>query len=128
MTRPLMRQGIAQLEALYSASATDLKSLKQLQHELKFRQVPRAVSLLEKVEKAFAGSSFALAATPVSVLSATPAAAQAAGPAASFEQPDLWGSAPADRVIAVPRLVTPPSLAVRSVPAAAVTPPLKKQN
>lgn len=62
MIRPLMRQNIGELEALFEASTNDAKALKQLEQELKFRQVPRAVLLLEKVQKA--ASNLALAAIP----------------------------------------------------------------
>ena len=123
MTRPLMQQGIAQLEALYSTAATDVKSLKQLQHELQFRQVPRAVVLLEKVEKALAGSRVAPTAPPqFSGSNAAPATVPLAGLVASVEQADLWGTASADRAIVAPRVVTPPP-AVRPAPAATAMPP-----
>jgi hypothetical protein len=52
MARPLMQNGIAQLEVLFAASTTDVKALKQLEGELKHRQVPRAVNLLAEVQAA----------------------------------------------------------------------------
>ncbi len=52
MTRPLARHGIAQLEELFAASWADDKTLKNLEAELRYRQVPRAVSLLAQVQGA----------------------------------------------------------------------------
>ena len=56
MQRPLMQQGVAQLEALFAASRGDLRVLKQLEDELTHRQVPRAVALLAEVQKAIRGA------------------------------------------------------------------------
>ena len=52
MARPLMQHGIAQLETMFASSGTDPKVLKQLEGELKHRQVPRAVNLLSEVQAA----------------------------------------------------------------------------
>lgn len=52
MSRPLMQLGVGELEALFAKSKTDIKALKQLEHELLFRQVPRAVALLAEVRTA----------------------------------------------------------------------------
>lgn len=52
MNRPLMQHGVGQLEQLFASSKTDQKVLKQLESELRFRQVPRAVSLLAEVQAA----------------------------------------------------------------------------
>lgn len=51
-TRPLMQNGIGALEAMFAESPTDAKVLRSLQDELKHRQVPRAIALFQKVEKA----------------------------------------------------------------------------
>jgi len=51
-TRPLMQNGIGALEAMFGESPMDAKVLRSLQDELKHRQVPRAIALLQKVEKA----------------------------------------------------------------------------
>lgn len=51
-----MQRGIAQLEELFSTGRSDPKILGQLEHELRHRQVPRAVSLLVKVRAAMRGS------------------------------------------------------------------------
>jgi hypothetical protein len=50
MARPLMQHGVAQLEQLFAKSKADQKVLKQLEHELQYRQVPRAVALLAEVQ------------------------------------------------------------------------------
>ncbi len=52
MSRPLMKHGVGQLEALFENSKADQKALKQLEDELKYRQVPRAVALLGEVQAA----------------------------------------------------------------------------
>ena len=52
MTRPLMQQKIGQLEALFARSKSDVKVLKQLEHELQYRQVPKAIALLGEVHAA----------------------------------------------------------------------------
>lgn len=49
MKRPLMRQNIAQLEALFETLRGDPGTLRQLEHELQNRHVPRAVTLLAEV-------------------------------------------------------------------------------
>ena len=50
MSRPLMQYGVGQLEEMFAKSKSDLKVLKQLESELQFRQVPRAVALLTEVQ------------------------------------------------------------------------------
>lgn len=52
MVRPLMQRGIGELEALFAGSKADRTVLKQLEHELQYRQVPRAVALLAEVQAA----------------------------------------------------------------------------
>jgi hypothetical protein len=52
MTRPYMQWGVGQLEALFEKAAGDDKVLRQLAHELQFRQVPRAIALLDRVAAA----------------------------------------------------------------------------
>jgi hypothetical protein len=47
--RPLIQRRVDELETLFAASVADLVALKELEFELTFRQVPRAVSLLMKV-------------------------------------------------------------------------------
>lgn len=50
VSRFLMRHKIEELEQLFAASKTDTKTLKALEEELRHRQVPRAVALLDKVQ------------------------------------------------------------------------------
>ncbi len=52
MSRPLMQYGVGQLLEIFAKSKTDQKLLKQLEDELKYRQVPRAVALLTEVQAA----------------------------------------------------------------------------
>jgi hypothetical protein len=56
-TRPLMQNGIGALEAMFAESPADAKVLRSLQDELKHRQVPRAIALLQKVAKALKSGS-----------------------------------------------------------------------
>lgn len=50
MPRPLMQLGVGDLEALFASSKVDVKVLKQLEYELQYRQVPRAVALFAEVQ------------------------------------------------------------------------------
>lgn len=82
MSRPLMQQGIGQLEMLFTSSKTDVQVLKQLEHELQNRKVPRAVALLAEVQAAMYGATSAMSRTSTS--QATPVR-----PLAS-QQPPHW--------------------------------------
>lgn len=106
MPRPLMQLGVGDLEAIFGKSKTDVKVLKQLEHELQYRQVPRAVALLVEVQAAMYG------ATP-----ATPAGAPAS-PAP--QQPGLWERPPAPAPTPV---ATPVATPRPPVPAKASEPP-----
>lgn len=65
MPRPLIQLGVGNLEALFAKSRADMKVLKQLEHELQHRQVPRAVALLAEVQDAMSRvQSVSPAATP----------------------------------------------------------------
>lgn len=55
MPRPLIQHGVAQLEEMFANGKADAKLLKQLEHELQYRQAPRAVTLLTKVQTAMCG-------------------------------------------------------------------------
>jgi hypothetical protein len=57
MPRPLMQHGIGQLEELFARGKADPSVLKQLESELRYRQVPRAVTLLSQVQGAMYGSN-----------------------------------------------------------------------
>ncbi len=50
--RPFARLGIADLEEIFNEQCGDLTSLSNLNHELSFRQVPRALALQERIRKA----------------------------------------------------------------------------
>jgi hypothetical protein len=52
MKRTLMQLGIGALEEMFASSKTDAKVLRQLENELQYRQVPRAVALLDQVQLA----------------------------------------------------------------------------
>lgn len=82
MARPLMQKGIAELEAMFGAAQSDARVLKQLEAELRHRQVPRALTLLEKVQRAL----------PTATLPATRSVEPPPQPvAAQVEpQPELW--------------------------------------
>lgn len=56
MPRPLMQSRIGDLEELFASSRGNRDVLKQLEHELQFRQVPRALTLLEQVQQAKASA------------------------------------------------------------------------
>lgn len=64
MSRPLIQHGVGELEALFVQSKSDLKVLKQLEDELKYRKVPRAVALLEEVQVAMSGATLVSASVP----------------------------------------------------------------
>lgn len=120
MARPLMQHGVGQLEELFAKSKADAKVLKQLEHELQYRQVPRAVALLTEVQAAMYGLSPADAPTPVAK---PPAPRPAPAP-----QTSLWADAPpAARPAEPPPLVVAAPVAPRPAvaPASArpVTPP-----
>jgi len=65
MARPLMQHGVGQLEEMFAKGKADAKVLKQLENELQYRQVPRAVALLAEVQAAmYGGAPDAFAAFP----------------------------------------------------------------
>ena len=96
-------------------SASDAKVLKQLESELQYRQVPRAVALLAEVQAAMYGPK------DVEVpAAATPPTSQ---PLPS-RQPDLWTRLPPTPPPAIPPVVTPTVRApVAARAAAAVSSP-----
>lgn len=98
MLRPLMQHGVGKLEEMFVTGKSDASLLKQLEQELKFRQVPRAVALLAKVRAAMSGGA------AVPMLPTVPASPpeRATGPVS--QQPDLWRSP------AIPPASPPPSV------------------
>lgn len=51
MTRPLAREGVGELEALFEKRKSDLPALKNLIDELAYRNTPRATALLDKAQR-----------------------------------------------------------------------------
>jgi hypothetical protein len=56
MNRPLMQSGIGELERMFDSGPADPQILEALEYELKFHSVPRAASLLSKVQRASSGA------------------------------------------------------------------------
>ena len=81
MSRPLIQQGVGQLEEMFAKAKADPKLLKQLEHELQYRQVPRATALLAEVQTAMYGG--APAPPPVAVPTHQPGRAPASSSATS---------------------------------------------
>lgn len=120
--RPLMQRTIVDLEAMFSSSPEDANVLNQLSIELKHRNVPRALALYQKVQKALDVGD-----TPKPQTSPRPATneaenrvsrmkttlAKASAEHAQGRQPELWSD--------LQPAATPP--AVHSMPAA--SPPQK---
>ena len=100
MPRPLMQHGVGQLEEMFAKGKADAKLLKQLEHELQYRQVPRAVALLAEVQAAMYGG--AAAQQPVGVPAPPPERAPAPVP----KQPGLW-ECPATPPVVAPLPATP---------------------
>jgi hypothetical protein len=107
MPRPLMQHGVGQLEEMFGQGKSDPKLLKQLENELRYRQVPRAVALLTEVQAAMNGAKSVGTLPPVAVPS--PRAPQP-------HQPELWISPS-----------TPPTPAVLPVAPAIVRTPASIQ-
>jgi hypothetical protein len=105
MPRPLMQHGVGQLEEMFASGKADPKVLKQLENELQYRQVPRAVALLADVQAAMYGG--AVAPQVPTVLAPSPVRAKA--PEHVSQQPDLWG-----RPAAPPIATAPPAAPIRA--------------
>jgi hypothetical protein len=97
MNRPLMQHGVGQLEQLFAASKTDQKVLKQLENELRYRQVPRAIALLAEVQAALYASPGGTKqiGRPQAASPKAPVSAGESGiPVAAPIQPPLWVTPP----------------------------------
>jgi hypothetical protein len=103
MTRPLMQHGVGQLEEMFAKGKLDPKVLKQLENELQYRQVPRAVVLLADVQAAMYGGTPAVPQPPTA---SAPPPARVLAPAAVPQQPGLW-ERPAAPPVTAPRPVAP---------------------
>lgn len=99
MPRPLLQAGVGQLETMFGTCRGNLRVLRQLEAELQYRQVPRAIALLEKVQAAIAASGKTRE-EPTSQPPIRPPLPATAPP----QQPGLWGQVPAQ----APRSATPP--------------------
>jgi DnaJ-domain-containing protein 1 len=113
MARPLMQNGIAQLEAMFASSGLDAKVLKQLEGELKHRQVPRAVNLLAEVQAALRKVPKAEAATQPTEPARGISRPVAPPPRSQTEQGNV--TAPA-------RLVAPSPMRAEPFPALSIAP------
>lgn len=116
MPRPLMQHGVGQLEEMFGGCRGSLQVLRQLENELQYRQVPRALALLEKVQVAMAASGD----VQIKQTSRAPTV-----PPATPRQPDLWGRAPVPEVVPV---TLPPASSVVAAPpplAPSPTPPIR---
>jgi hypothetical protein len=106
-----MQHGVGQLEEMFAKGKQDRAVLKQLENELRYRQVPRAVVLLAEVQAAMYGGTRA-ASQPPTALAPPPGRVRA--PATVPQQPGLW-ERPAAPPVAAPPTVVP----VRTVTPAA---------
>ena len=83
MVRPLIQRGVGQLEEMFVKGRSDPELLKQLVHELQFRQVPRAVALMTEVRSAMDAIATAPPSSPGASVPRTVKGSQ---------QPELWSS------------------------------------
>ncbi len=129
MLRPLRQLGVGQLEELFAKSKADQKVLKQLEHELQYRQVPRAMALLAEVQFVMYGDapSTAPAPAPATTLTMTTTTTIRPTPTTPERQPELWelpmpqpvpAPLPFPRVVPTQPAVRPPLLATAAKPAA----------
>ena len=102
MARPLMQHGVGQLEEMFANGKADPKVLKQLENELQYRQVPRAVALLAEVQAAMYGGT---PAAPQVATGPAPSPARPPAPAPVSQQADLWVRPAAPPVVAPPAVV-----------------------
>lgn len=86
MSRPLMQQGVAQLEELFKRSRSDVNVLKQLEYELQHRKVPKATTLLVEVQAAISGAVPAGSSPDVLI----PSFLSDKSSAPNIQQPELW--------------------------------------
>lgn len=117
MPRPFMQHGVGQLEELFAKSKADTKVLKHLEHELQYRQVPRAVALLAEVQAVMYGS------TPVAAPSPAPKAPAPTPVAVPPPQIGFWDAQPppAIRATAPAPTVAPAPVIARANPAPSPT-------
>lgn len=100
--RPLMQKTVGELETMFSTAPTDSNVLGQLSNELKHRNVPRALALYQKVQKALDGAHGPVAKTPPLPSKATNESAvdrlkrvlEKARLERQPSQPELWSEPP----------------------------------
>ena len=107
--RPLMHNGVKELEQMFVRGKGDPKVLKQLESELQYRQVPRAVALLAEVQAAMYGGAvapqvLAMPTVPTHPAVRTPAPAQVPAAELASQQPNLWEPPAAPPTVATPRV------------------------
>ncbi|WP_228535768.1 hypothetical protein [Noviherbaspirillum malthae] len=107
-----MQLKITDLEAMFAEAGTDTKQLKKLEAELQYRNVPRAIALLDKVQKAIKLAKTASLASPAPC-KAAPDLEQPLTPPPG-RQPQLWDE---------PKSPLPVAAPVSSAPAHAVAKP-----
>jgi hypothetical protein len=105
-TRPLMQLGIGDLEDIFERQGKNFAMLSRLKQELSHRQVPRAIALLERVQKAEAAlrnmDAHRLdAQAPRSTLRLTPGTPETA-PAQAPTQETPWQPVPTPVLVAAP--------------------------
>lgn len=113
MARLLMRHSIVELEQLFSFAKGDIKTLQALEDELKHRNVPRAVALLDKVQRALR------AAKPTSKPPEAPEPAPNPTGSGANPQGALWGEEPkrAPKTVVVTKVSQPAKPPLEAVPA-----------
>ena len=119
MPRLLMQHGVGQLEEMFARANADPKVLKQLELELQYRQVPRAIALLADVQAAMYGGTTATPPPPVAALAHQPVRAPASAP----EQASLW-----DRLSPVLLAATPVAAQPRTMTPAVSPPATRPQS
>lgn len=126
MSRPLMQLGVGDLQALFARSRTDANVLKQLEHELQYRQVPRAVALLAEVQAAMYGAQ------PAAPVPAPPRPAPAPVPtpqqAGLWERPATPAAAPVGAPVAAPRAAEPVKAPAMPSPPQPATPAMPVED
>lgn len=119
MPRPLMQHGVGQLEEMFAKENADPKVLNQLENELHYRQVPRAVALLAEVQAAMYGATRTL---PLVVPAQPP---QPSTPVAA--QVDMWHQPPEVPAGSPPAVIPSRPVAVTATHDAETTPPRRPQ-
>ena len=105
--RPLLRHTVAQLEEMFVAKPLDPGTLKALDTELQFRNVPRATALLRKVKSAISDGSLLIPSAQPELF--TPART----PIHAIAQPQPIMTPPA---VILPKAAAKPAPAVAEIP------------